>query len=166
MKTAQSIKELLKSGNFTYINPEIENVFKTEPIRSKVELRNFGRSISSEDAIKELKKEGCVPANATELFEFAARNTEWEGKYIVALGSIASFEGKRRVPYVWWHESYREVYLCWFDRDWDDRYWFAFSRESSDTKKQSLDPLQLDLEARVTHLERIIAHHKLGENVE
>jgi len=42
--------------------------------------------------------------------------------------SHISFEGDRQVPNVWLNDAKRNANLNWFDKKWNDNYWFAFSR--------------------------------------
>lgn len=147
MKTT---KHLLNTSSFDYVNENIVKLFKPEPIRGEVEVRNFGKYMTSEQVIAELTKDGCVPANATELFSWFESNKDWgDGKYqsVVALGSVADFGGERHVPCVWWGHAERGADLDWFGSGWDDGDWFAFVRESpqnSDTKTSALEPLNLE----------------------
>ena len=151
MKTkTKSLSDLIKACKFDYVNENIEKLFKTEPIRGKVEIKNFGKYMTSEAVIEELKKDGCVPANATELFHWIFENPEHlKGSYggVVGLGSVAAFEGHRRVPLEWWCESGRDANLYWFDREWSGYDWFAFVRESSPQtlEPKTSSPVSLDL---------------------
>src|SRR6266481_9381391 len=148
-------KKLLNPDSFYYVNENIEKLFKPEPIRGKIELKHFDRYITSDEVIEELKKDGCVPANATELFDWYEQNKDSGiGKYqgIVALGSQAVFDGRRLVCYVWWNDSERSARLPWFDSDWIAGCWFAFVREStksSDTENSSLSNLDLERAIKV-----------------
>ncbi len=162
-KTKQkTLSYLIKSCKFDYVNKNIEKLFKTELIRGNIEVKNFGKCMTSEQVIAELEKDGCVPANATELFAWQLENPDWfkdKRSYggVVALGSIASFEGRRRVPCSWWSDARRRAGLGWFGGDWYSDYWFAFSRKSdlgtSDTQNSALRTLDLSLEKRVKALE-------------
>ena len=156
MKKTIKLKSLIESCEFNYVNENIEKLFKVEKIRDKVEIKNFGRYMKSEDVIKELKKDGCLPANATELYQWVSDNKEWgKGKNqgVKALGSVVSFEGDRQVPYAWWNDAKRGAHLDWFDGFFDGDGWFAFVREFSPKSLETLksDPLSLDL--RIKNLE-------------
>lgn len=143
MKTTQ---KLINKESFDYVNENIEKLFKPEPIRGPIEIRNFGKYMSSEQIIAELAKDGCYPANATELFDWSEKRPDEKNKYVVALGSVASFGGESRVCSVWYDGSERYADLGWFVDVWRGLYWFAFGREStqsSDTETSALVPLDL-----------------------
>lgn len=145
MKTkTKSLNSLIKACDLNYINENIVKLFETEPVRGKIEVTTFGRPMTSEQVIEELKKDGCVPANATELYTWISENKDW-GKEayrnVVALGSVASFEGGQRVPLAWWDDSEHGAYLYWFDSEFHAYDWFAFSRESS---PKSLETILLE----------------------
>lgn len=138
---------LLNPKSFTYVNENIQKLFKPEPIRGPIEVRSFGKYMSSEEIIAELAKNGCYPANATELFDWAEQHPDEKNKYVVALGSIASFEGSLQVCYVWCGDSGRGADLGWFGGGWVDDDGFAFGREStqsSDTENLHSVPLNLE----------------------
>lgn len=159
MKTKQklTLEDFIKLGGFGYVNPNIVPLFKDEPLRGMaVEIRKFDKSMTSEEVIAELAKDGCTPSTATELFAWHSENKDKINKYqpVIALGSVKEFEGERRVCRVWLDDAERYAYLRWFDLDWVADCWFAFSRESaknSESKPLSSDPL--NFEARLEALE-------------
>lgn len=145
MKTkTQTLESLIKDCKFDYVNENIVKLFKTEPVRSKIEVRNFGKWMKAEEVIAELKKDGCVPANATELYTWYLENRDtWfkdKSSYggVFALGSVASFGGYQHVPLTWWSDAKREADLPWFGKAFSGHDWFAFSRESSELKPSEL----------------------------
>ena len=124
-----SLKELIKKGKFNYVDSDItiENFPEQEIRSSDYKLYNFARSISSEDAIKEMEKDGFAPANIFELLSWSG----WNGKdYVVGLGSSFVLDGYRSVPYLggW---SGRGLDLDWWDGEWCDDYRFLAVRTSS-----------------------------------
>lgn len=155
MKTKLTLASAIKACDFNYVNENIIKLFKDEPIRGEIEVRNFGKYMTAPEVIAELEKDGCVPANATELYDWVSRNKDWgkdEYKCVVGLGSVASFGGRDHVPDVWWHVSKRDADLSWFDGGFDDGVWFAFSRESSPKTSNPLSssvPLPLDLDSAI-----------------
>lgn len=154
MKKTQTLSSLIESCRFDYVNENIKHLFNTEPIGEDIGIKNFGKYMTSEEVIAELKKEGLRPANATELFHYAATHPEEKNKYIVALGSVVSFEGESRVCDVWCVDSERDASLGWFGSGWGDGCWFAFGREgtqSSHPKTSALGPLELPLELRINN---------------
>lgn len=155
MKTKLTLASAIKACDFNYVNENIVKLFKDEPIRGEIEVRNFGKYMTAPEVIAELEKDGCVPANATELYDWVSRNKDWgkdEYKYVVGLDSVASFEGRDRVPHVWWGASERDARLDWFDDEFGGGCWFAFSRESSPKTSNLLSssvPLTLDLDSAI-----------------
>lgn len=164
---SSTLATLIKNGDFTYVNENINTLFKTEPIRGEVKLRNFGKYMTSSEVIAELKKDGCVPANATELLDWYSKNIDWKPESycgIVALGSVVNFEGDRRVCYVWLDGSERYCNLYWCTSRFSRHCWFAFSREStgnSDTLAPALgsfEPSVLisEIEERLAKLKTLV----------
>jgi len=124
------LQTLIKNGKFNYVNTDITaKNFPAPKKLGKVELINFKRNISSEEAIKEMDKKGMRPANLYELLVFAEK--EWNGKdWVVALGSVwRGPYGDRYVPYLYWRDE-RFLSLRWYDGDWDDYWRFLAVRKS------------------------------------
>lgn len=129
MKT-KTLESLIKSKKFEYVNPNIttEN-FPPEPIRSsEYKIFHFNRYISTEDAVKEMKKEDWLPANIYELLRWA----DWNEKdYVVAPGSVCEVSGDRYVAYLDRDGSGRDLRLGWFVDDWRDSCRFLAVRNSA-----------------------------------
>ena len=155
------LEQLIKSIKFSYVNSAIENSFEYEKSRGEVELINFNKNISSEEVLKELDKQGLIPANLTELLEFAKNkpNEAFNSDYLViALGSVADVDGGRRVPCLVDWDDGRRLFLYWFGDGWNSRSRFAAVRKSSNTKKlDTLDPWVL---GRLKEIEKIIEEIK------
>lgn len=86
-------------------------------------LFHFDRSISSEDAIKEIvaadTKNPWTPAKTENTLAYGAKNPEEQRKYpIIGLGSLAEVDGHRRVLCLGKGGSERYLVLLWFDGDW------------------------------------------------
>ena len=155
------LEQLIKSLNFYYVNSNIENSFEYEKSRGEVELINFNKNISSEEVLIELDKQGLIPANLTELLEFAKNKPKeaFNSDYLVAaLGSVADVGGRRQVPYLDGWGGERGLRLGWFDGDWDGDCRFAAVRKSLDTKK--LDTLDPWVTERLKEIEKIIEEIK------
>lgn len=131
MKTKQTkpLTTLIKQGKFSYVNSNItlEN-FPVEEIRSDdYKLFHFDRYISSEDAVKEMEKEGFKPVNIYELLSWK----EWNGKDpVVGLGSSCAVRDARHVPClrVWYGRS---LSLDWWFEVWFDCWRFLAVRTQS-----------------------------------
>jgi len=122
MTTTKSLKKLIEAGKFDYVNPKItEENFPPQEVGTEFELVHFDRNISSEDAVKELSKDGWRPANAYDLLSWK----DWNGKHtVVALGSVAEVPGGRRVLCLCEGRLGRGLYLGWWDGVWsaDSRF--------------------------------------------
>lgn len=145
MKTKLSLQSLIKKGNFNYVNSNITEELFPAPreIRTNFKLYHFDRYILSEDAIKEMEKDGYSPANIYELLSWG----EWNGiDFVVGLCSVARVDGDRRVPYLVRDDSKRNLYLAWWDDGWDSHYRFLAVRNSETSSLESghLDTLTLE----------------------
>ena len=135
------LSSLIETRKLDWVNSDIKDgLFETpKEISSGYKLYHFNKYISSEDAIKEMEKEGYRPANAWELLLWK----DWNDKdWVVALGSVGKVGGDRFVPYLGKGGSKRDLYLhCWFG-DWNARFRFLGVRNSalktSDTEKTAL----------------------------
>lgn len=138
------LSQLIASKKFDYVNSDItDNLFsKPSSISSDYRLYHFNRYISSEDAIKEMAKDGFCPANAWELIQWP----DWNEKdLVVALGSVGEVVGGRGVPGLFGGDSERSLYLsCWVG-DWLDYCRFLGVRNSeistSEPQKSALGTL-------------------------
>lgn len=158
MKTKTTLKKLIEKRKFDYVNSDIEKNFTVEDVRSsEYRLFHFDQHVSSEDAIAEIEKEGCLPANATELLSWE----DWNGTdTVVALGSVAEVRGYRRVLSLWEYGSERDLRLAWVGIDWYDRCRFLAVRKVSETQVLEAghsDALSLsELTKRVEALEEML----------
>jgi len=110
-----------------WVNPNIEKHFTLEPVRRERKVFRFDLSIASEDAVKQMEKEGWSPANLAELLDYA--KSEWNGKgWVVALGSSAQLDGYRCVPYLDRYDAKRDLALAWWGNDWDGGCRFLAAR--------------------------------------
>lgn len=112
-----SLSSLIKSHKFDWVNPDItEDNFPTpKEIRTDFKLCHFDRYIPSEDAIKEIEKDGYSPATIYELLSWEG----WNDKdWVVALGSVAGVDGGRRVAALYRRGSERGLDLRWFGSGW------------------------------------------------
>lgn len=111
MKTFKQLTE-----KFNWVNSSIESNFPlAERKVGDYKLFHFDKEISSEDAIKEIEKEGYLPANLYELLNWPAWN---EKDFVVALGSVGEVDGGRCVPGLDRRASRRGLGLGWFGNDW------------------------------------------------
>ena len=117
---ALTLSQLIKANKFTYVNKDI--ITKNFPPQGKieeVELIDFKKALTTDEAIKLLAEQGFRPATIYELLTWSQKN--WNGKdWIVALGSVwRSADGDRYVVCLGSDASGRDLSLRWVEDDWD-----------------------------------------------
>jgi len=141
-----TLTELIKQANFTYVYSDITEA--NFPLESdgleEVTIFHFGKTLTTEQAIAEIKKQGFEPARIEHLLQYAITNPDYED-FIAALGSsCVSSNGRRCSPYLRVDGHERNLRLDWVDYDWDGSCRFlAFKPVHSDT--QSLGHLDKSL---------------------
>lgn len=132
MKTFEKLTK-----DFSYVNPSIEENFKfEEPRNSEYKVFHFNRYISSEDAVKEIQKNGYLPATLGELLNWADGNREY---LVVSLGSVGKVDGDRCVPCLSRYGSRRYLGLNWWDDGWYDDCRFLAVRNLELKTSESLE---------------------------
>ena len=129
-----TLEQMITAGNYDWFIDDITAkrfpLTGTGKVAFEPKLFHFDRSISSEDAIKEMEKDGFRAAKIEELLAYGAILPEEQRKYpIIALGSVAKIRGSRRVACLDWDASERGLRLFWFDGGWDDYYRFLGVRK-------------------------------------
>lgn len=144
METKTNLKDLIDSHKFDGVNPSITSeTFSEEDIRGDdYKLFHFERYLSSEEAIKEMEKEGYSAANLYELLSWK----EWNKKdSVISLGSVVKVLGGRHVPCLGGSDSKRYLNLDWWVSDWYADYRFLGVRNSSlkdsEPKESVIEPL-------------------------
>lgn len=97
MKPKPNLQKLLTTWKFSYINSDItpDNFPLTPRKHGGYKLFHFDKYISTEDATKEMEKEGYAPATLLELLQWK----DWNGSdWVVALGSATRIDGSLSVP--------------------------------------------------------------------
>ncbi len=137
----KTLKQLIKLNKLDWANPNInnENFPYNGRLSKEIKLFHFNRIISSEDAIKEMAKEGYEPANIYELLTWAKDN--WNGKdVIVALGSAwHNLNGDRNFPFLRFVGSERDLDLSWFDDGWRAHCRFAAVKKAESKLPDTLE---------------------------
>lgn len=150
--TIPNLSSLIEMKKFNYVNSDItEKLFPfPKEVGNDYKLFHFDRHISSEDAIKEMEKEGYRAANIYELLLWP----NWEDKdWVVALGSVGEVGGDRHVPCLDRNDSKRDLDLYWWGDGWNADYRFLGVRNLSSEPK-NLGSLPLELMS-LRHLDRI-----------
>lgn len=110
------LSKLIADRKFDYVSPVIEKAeWNTKEIGSDYKLFHFDRHISSEDAIKEMEKEGYRAANIHELLLWGDWN---DSDLVIALGSVTEVRGGRYVPGLGRGGSERRLHLYWLEVGW------------------------------------------------
>lgn len=132
------LQRLVRAGKYDWVNENItdENfpvpedfVLGTDP-----KVFHFNRGISSEEAVKEMDKEGYRPAMIWDLLDYGAKNPEEQRKFpIVGLGSVGEVVGNRLVPGLGRRGSERRLGLGWWGYEWLARCRFLAVRKVSRT---------------------------------
>lgn len=119
-----SFDEMLKAGNYDYVNPYItEKHFRLDDegkTEEDIFILHFNRTMTSEQAIAEMDKQGLRPATFTNALYFGARYPEEQRMYpIVFLGSSwVDSQGDQNVSYLDVIDGKRKLDLDWSGRDW------------------------------------------------
>lgn len=156
--TISKLSKLIADLKFDYVNSDIKDDSFDEPkeLGTVFELVHFDKYISSEDAIKELSKDGWRPANAWELLEYA--KSGWNNKdWVVALGSTAQFDVHGR--YVLGLDavgSGRGLGLGYWGGDWSASCRFLRVRNSSQNLESLEKPSTLALGTLDSSIEQAI----------
>ncbi|HEY4476338.1 MAG TPA: hypothetical protein VI954_02465, partial [Candidatus Paceibacterota bacterium] len=99
-----------------------------------VELVQFNRYISTDEALRELDKVGMRPAELHELLAFGEKYPDVQREFpIVALGSVWDDQIGYRcfVPYLHGNGLGRRLFLNWVEGDWREFYRFAAVRKAA-----------------------------------
>lgn len=119
-----SFYEMVKAGNYLYVEPEIikenfplDDEGKTE---EDIFILHFDRAITSEQAIAEMDKQGLRPATSTHALHFGSRYPEEQRKYpIIFLGSLwKDSDGDCYVPCLEVDDRGRKLSLIWINSSW------------------------------------------------
>jgi hypothetical protein len=130
-----SVEQLIKAGKYDWFNDDItgRNFPSSEKGTAQVivYLVNFDRDISSENAVKELDRQGLRPATLKELLALGATYPDLQRKdLIVALGSTwRPSDGDVSVPDLDGDGSLRSLHLGWWGGGWRSHWRFAAVRK-------------------------------------
>lgn len=130
-----SVEQLIKNGKYDWFNDDItgRNFPSSEKGTAQVVvyLVNFDHDISSEDAVKELDRQGLRPATLKELLALGSTYPDLQRKdLIVALGSTwRGSDGRVSVPCLGGVGSRRGLRLTWWGGVWGSGWRFAAVRK-------------------------------------
>lgn len=127
----QTIEQLVMDGKYDWFSKDVTSGHFPSNEKGVAEvlvyLVNFNRDISSEDAVKELDRQGLRPATLKELLALGIAQPDLQrNNPIVALGSTwRDSIGDVRVPFLGGGGSRRRLYLLWWLGDWPSYWPFA-----------------------------------------
>ncbi|MDO8467148.1 MAG: hypothetical protein Q7S83_03370 [bacterium] len=130
------ISQLISEAGFSYVNSDItekhfnkEKTGGTEVLECK--MYHFGRNMSSDDVIAEMKRDGFEQASLKALLHYQLAHPDEHKQYpIVGLRNPwRDSYGYRYVPYLYWNDD-RKLYLYWCGYDWNGHYRFLAVRRS------------------------------------
>ncbi len=119
-----SFKDHIVRGKYGWVNSDItEDHFPTSisaDYDAEYKLFHFDRNISSDDAIREMEKEGFRPGVLAELLVLGETQPELQKQFpVVALGSIWQHSnGHRSVSILYQYAAKRKLDLSWFEFGW------------------------------------------------
>lgn len=129
----KTLEEMIAAGRYDWRNEDITAarfpIIGTGMVTVDAKLFHFGKDMSSDAVERELKAAGYRAATIAELLAFGATFPEVQRQFpVVALGSVGSVSGDRRVPCLrrWFVE--RNLDLRWRDDDWRGDYRFLAVR--------------------------------------
>jgi hypothetical protein len=131
----QTVEQMIKAGKYDWFNDDVTSQHFSSNEKGQAEilvyLISFNRYISSEDAIKELDRQGLRPATLKELLALGVAQPDLQrSNPIVALGSMwPDSSGDVGVPYLSGDESNRSLSLRWWSGDWNSSWQFAAVRK-------------------------------------
>lgn len=123
---SKTFANMIKTGKYDWVNNDITQehfpITGEGTIELKAELIHFGKTMSTDNVLKELDRRGLRPATLPELLAFGEKYPEKQREFpVVSLGSVWTVSsGNRRIPYLDESDSERSLYLNWYDFDWDD----------------------------------------------
>ncbi len=131
----QTLKEMISAGKYDWVNSDITP--EHFPITGKgiseeeVVLFHFDKTMTSEQVIAEMDKQGFKPASIEELLALGSSKPDLQKQFpIIALDSVwRNPNGRRCVPCLYYDGSRRKLDLDWFDFSWFPRYRFAAVRK-------------------------------------
>jgi hypothetical protein len=119
------LTSFIEAGKYDWISSDITEahfpMYANFFLGTESKLYHFNHEISSENAIKEAKKDGYRPATIWDLLDHGAKNPNLQRRFrIVALGSVAEVVGYRRVACLGRDDHGRCLFLGWFGSYWNN----------------------------------------------
>lgn len=121
---SQTLSDMIASGHYDWVNSDITKehfpITGNGTVDLTPELIHFGKSMGTDNVLKDLDSRGLRPATLSELLAFGAKFPEKQREFpIIGLGSVWTFsDGHRRVPFLCEDVALRELSLYWDDGGW------------------------------------------------
>ncbi|MFC1623604.1 hypothetical protein ACFL05_00595 [Patescibacteria group bacterium] len=131
----KTVEELVKEGKFDWSNDDIISKNFPQPeggakSEKEIALFHFNKTMTSDDVIAEMDKDGYRPATIWELLGLGIIQPDLQREFpIIALGSVCVLLGGRRVAGLYRHAGERPLDLGWFVDSWSDFCRFAGVRK-------------------------------------
>lgn len=108
---SKSLDSMINAGRYDSVNTDFTNTYARLTTATRMEtmvLISFNRSISSENAIAEMRVRKLHPADQDECLAFGGAIADTKSVYdIVCLGQPAEVDGTREVTKIWNDSDYR-----------------------------------------------------------
>ena len=124
-----AFEERVARGHYGWRNDKLtEEAFPvTQDQFGDLELKlfHFNRSLSSDQAIQEIRDSGYKPAETGDLLAFGEAFPDVQRRHpVIGLGRVVDIDGSLSVPALWFDGDRRTLDLIWFDGDWHRNYRF------------------------------------------
>ncbi|MBO9714595.1 hypothetical protein [Sphingomonas sp.] len=131
-----AFEDRVARGDYGWRNPDLTEqrfpVTDAQVGEKALEIFHFRRSLSSEDAIREIRAAGFEPAETGDILAFGEAFPEAQRRHpVVGLGSVVEIDGKLSVPVLWFDGEERTLDLIWYDGDWHRNYRFLGVRRGA-----------------------------------
>lgn len=138
--TDATYEQCIAAGNFGWRHDGLtETQFPVTPEQAgRYDLKrfHFNRSISSVQAIAEIREAGYEPAETGHIMAFGAASPDEQRRHpVIGLGSTAIVDDSLSVPALWFDGDRRTLDLIWYDGDWHRNYRFLGIRRSDEARQ-------------------------------
>jgi hypothetical protein len=130
-----AFEDRIRRGHYGWRNSDLtEPRFPVDSEQSgafEQRLFHFNRSLSSDQAICEIRDAGYEPGRIGDILVFGERYPEEQRRHpVIGLGSVASIDRIASVPALWFDGDRRTLDLIWYDGDWHRNYRFLGVRRT------------------------------------
>ena len=131
-----AFEERVERGHYGWRNSDLTE--ERFPVTSDqcgeraLRLFHFARSVSSDEAIRLIRKAGFEPARTGDILVFGEHFPDSQRRFpIIGLGSVAEVDLKLSVPALWFDGERRTLDVISYDGDWHRNYRFLGVRRIS-----------------------------------